>query len=129
MQNAQCGVGCGTQPVRRLCRPHDAFGIAAAWQAVRGDAQVTEELHVLRGNIRVLCRVRPLADSAAVPALEFPRQGAIVVQDKRPHAYEFDAVFSPAVDQARCTSSQFCCQYVHSSLTSHDVSTGIACSH
>lgn len=98
---------CAERIVRRRVRntdrvrSHNSFLILAAWQPLRDDAQVTEELHVLRGNIRVLCRVRPLADGAAVPALEFPRQGAIVVQDKRPHAYEFDAVFSPAVEQAR----------------------------
>ena len=54
---------------------------------------------MLRGNIRVLCRVRPLPDSAAASALEYTRQGAILVQDKRPHEFEFDAIFPPAVDQ------------------------------
>ena len=62
-------------------------------------AQVTEELHVLRGNIRVLCRVRPPADGAAAPAVYYPRHAAIVVQDKRPHEFEFDAVFPPSDEQ------------------------------
>ena len=99
---------CAERIVRRRVRntdsvrSHGPFLVLEAWQPLRDVAQVTEELHVLRGNIRVLCRVRPLADSACMPALEFPRRGAIVVQDKRAHAYEFDAVFSPAVEQARC---------------------------
>jgi hypothetical protein len=68
-----------------------------------------EQLQVLRGNIRVLCRTRPLQlSSKQQPAastrpsgtscISFPLEGLLVVNDvvsARPREFEFDAVFGP----------------------------------
>ena len=56
---------------------------------------------VLRGNIRVLVRVRPPVSGARC-AVAFPLEGALSVQDaasQRQREFEFDAVFGPAADQ------------------------------
>ena len=59
---------------------------------------------MLRGNIRVLCRVRPAAAAGngeqSRVALSYPLPGALMVQDKRAHEFEFDAVLDPSASQA-----------------------------
>ncbi|KAK9804304.1 hypothetical protein WJX72_006007 [[Myrmecia] bisecta] len=63
--------------------------------------KVHEQLQVLRGNIRVMCRVRP-PQASGESAITYPLPGALCVQppDKRSQEFEFDAVFSPHVSQA-----------------------------
>jgi len=63
---------------------------------------IHEELQVLRGNIRVVARVRPLQAGEA-EAVEFPADGAISVrapEGKRAQDFEFDAAFPPGATQA-----------------------------
>ncbi len=62
--------------------------------------QVHEQLQLLRGNIRVLCRVRPATDGEAA-AVDCPLPGEVVVHlpDKRPQPFEFSAVFGPEATQ------------------------------
>lgn len=54
-----------------------------------------EELQVLRGNIRVVCRARPLQGAAGGSALAFPMPGAVTVSppDRLPADFEFNACF------------------------------------
>lgn len=71
----------------------------------RAIPQVHEQLQLLRGNIRVLARVRPCAGGEAA-AVECPLPGEVVVHpgaDKRPQAFEFSAVFGPESSQASLT--------------------------
>lgn len=60
------------------------------------DYQVHEELQVLRGNIRVVCRARPAAPDEE-PILAFPMAGALTVSppDRRISDFEFNACFGP----------------------------------
>lgn len=56
---------------------------------------------VLRGNIRVLARVRP-PTRGAPPAVSVPLEGLVSLQDPgslRAREFEFDAVFGPAAAQ------------------------------
>jgi len=62
-----------------------------------------EQLQVLRGNIRVLARVRPPQPSTKT-VITFPLEGLLALQDPqslRIREFEFDAVFGPHADQAR----------------------------
>ncbi|KAK9902101.1 hypothetical protein WJX75_004452 [Coccomyxa subellipsoidea] len=58
--------------------------------------EVHEELQVLRGNIRVVCRARPAAPDEE-PILAFPMAGALTVSppDRRISDFEFNACFGP----------------------------------
>ena len=66
----------------------------------------------IRGNIRVVCRCRPLVaadsptgDVEAAVVVEFPMDGEIVVtQDvhRGAHHFEYDAVFGPTATQKDC---------------------------
>ena len=60
--------------------------------------QVHEELQVLRGNIRVVCRARPSAEASV---LAFPLPGAITVSppDRHFRDFEFNACFGPESSQ------------------------------
>lgn len=61
---------------------------------------------VLRGNIRVLARVRPPAPGGR-SAVSFPLEGLLSLTDPASHRqreFEFDAVFGPDADQVRCVS-------------------------
>ena len=60
--------------------------------------QVHEELQVLRGNIRVICRVRPSAETSV---LAFPLPGSITVAppDRAIRDFEFNACFGPESSQ------------------------------
>ena len=63
--------------------------------------QVHEQLQLLRGNIRVLARVRPCSGPDAA-AVECPLPGEVAVHcgaDKRPQAFEFSAAFGPEASQ------------------------------
>lgn len=56
---------------------------------------------VLRGNIRVLARVRPPA-AGGRSAVSFPLEGLLSLTDPASHRqreFEFDAVFGPDADQ------------------------------
>lgn len=58
---------------------------------------------VLRGNIRVMARVRPPQPSAR-NVVSFPLEGLLSVQDPqtlRQREFELDAVFGPDADQGR----------------------------
>ena len=59
-----------------------------------------EQLQALRGNIRVLCRVRPGVAGEA-QAIDCPLPGELVVTapDRRPQTFEFPAVFAPVSTQ------------------------------
>jgi hypothetical protein len=62
-----------------------------------------EQLQVLRGNIRVLARVRPPQPSAK-SVVSFPLEGLLTIQDPqslRQRDFEFDAVFGPEADQGK----------------------------
>jgi len=74
--------------------------VTAVWR------QVHEELQVLRGNIRVVCRARPSA--AGEPSiLAFPMAGALTVSppDKRISDFEFNASFGPDSSQVMFASN------------------------
>ena len=60
--------------------------------------QVHEELQMLRGNIRVVCRARPGAEQSV---LAFPLPGAITVYppDRAIKEFEFNACFGPESSQ------------------------------
>ena len=60
--------------------------------------QVHEELQVLRGNIRVMCRARPSPEESV---LAFPLPGAITVSppDRHIRDFEFNACFGPESSQ------------------------------
>ncbi|MEW5300189.1 MAG: hypothetical protein WDW36_003136 [Sanguina aurantia] len=60
-----------------------------------------EQMQVLRGNIRVMCRVRPLQPDSR-PILAYPLEGVLGIAppDKRPQEFEFDHVFGPDATQA-----------------------------
>ena len=60
--------------------------------------QVHEELQVLRGNIRVVCRARPSPEASV---LAFPLPGAITVSppDRHIRDFEFNACFGPESSQ------------------------------
>uniref|UniRef100_A0A1D2ACD9 Kinesin-like protein n=1 Tax=Auxenochlorella protothecoides TaxID=3075 RepID=A0A1D2ACD9_AUXPR len=65
--------------------------------------KVHEELQSLRGNIRVLCRLRPLAGGPGAPcALEVPFPGTLRVRcgDRRTQEFEFGTVADAGVSQA-----------------------------
>ena len=70
-----------------------------------GPAQVHEELQALRGNIRVVCRARPL-QAAGESALAFPAPGAVTVSppDRLPADFEFNACFGAGSSQVDTTS-------------------------
>jgi kinesin family protein C2/C3 len=103
-----------------------AAGEAAAWEARFMRERVVrralhEQLQVLRGNIRVLVRVRPSLQLLPVPlarpsgagallrnpgtavsCISFPLEGALAVVDAasgRAREFEFDAVFAPGATQ------------------------------
>ncbi|MEW5311301.1 MAG: hypothetical protein WDW38_003029 [Sanguina aurantia] len=59
-----------------------------------------EQMQVLRGNIRVMCRVRPLQPDSK-PILTYPLEGVLGIAppDKRPQEFEFDHVFGPDATQ------------------------------
>ena len=63
--------------------------------------QAHEALQVLRGNIRVLVRVRPELGGAADSVLALPMPGAVVVSppERRVAEFEFDAVLGPDSSQ------------------------------
>ena len=69
-------------------------------QLIVPSTQVHEQLQALRGNIRVLCRVRP-GVSGEAQAIECPLPGELVVTapDRRPQTFEFPAVFAPVATQ------------------------------
>ncbi|GBF90584.1 ATP binding microtubule motor protein [Raphidocelis subcapitata] len=92
----------------------EARAAAAAATAAAAEAQenflkertvrrkLHEQLQVLRGNIRVLARVRPPQPGART-AVAFPLEGLLTVSDPasgRAREFEFDAVFGPGADQA-----------------------------
>ncbi len=60
--------------------------------------QVHEELQMLRGNIRVVCRARPGTEQSV---LAFPLPGAITVfpPDRTIKEFEFNACFGPESSQ------------------------------
>lgn len=62
--------------------------------------QVHEDLQVLRGNIRVICRARPGAEGGE-SVLAFPLPGSITVYppDRRISDFEFNACFGPESSQ------------------------------
>lgn len=65
-----------------------------------------EELQALRGNIRVVCRVRPPLPSARAPqalAVSFPVEAAIKVRasERWQQEFEFSAVLEPSASQDR----------------------------
>ena len=65
--------------------------------------QVHEQLQLLRGNIRVLARVRPCS-GPEVAAVQCPLPGEVAVHcgaDKRPQAFEFSAAFGPQASQVK----------------------------
>ena len=55
---------------------------------------------VLKGNIRVMCRVRP-AQPGQKSVITYPLEGLLTVNpgDKRPQEFEFDHVFGPESTQ------------------------------
>mmetsp|Transcript_20588 Transcript_20588/g.45089 ORF Transcript_20588/g.45089 Transcript_20588/m.45089 type:complete len:554 (-) Transcript_20588:44-1705(-) len=59
-----------------------------------------EQLQVLKGNIRVMCRVRP-PNGDVKPIVSYPLEGllAITPPDRRPQEFEFDHVFGPEASQ------------------------------
>eukprot|EP00192_Tetraselmis_astigmatica_P006518 CAMPEP_0117674492 /NCGR_PEP_ID=MMETSP0804-20121206/15071_1 /TAXON_ID=1074897 /ORGANISM="Tetraselmis astigmatica, Strain CCMP880" /LENGTH=517 /DNA_ID=CAMNT_0005483373 /DNA_START=476 /DNA_END=2029 /DNA_ORIENTATION=+ len=61
---------------------------------------IHEQLQVLRGNIRVMCRARPPQPLEEM-TLTFPADGSVVVhpEGKRPQEFEFDAAFPPGSSQ------------------------------
>lgn len=66
--------------------------------------KVHEQLQVLRGNIRVCCRVRPSLGAASgeqVAAVTYPYPGSLCVaaSERRQQEFEFDAVFSGEASQ------------------------------
>lgn len=68
--------------------------------------QVHEELQVLRGNIRVVCRARPSVQGEQ-SILAFPMAGALTVSppDKRISDFEFNASFGPDSTQVTLHAS------------------------
>ena len=66
--------------------------------------QAHEALQVLRGNIRVLVRVRPELGIESDSVLDIPMPGAIVVSppERRVADFEFDSVLGP--DSTQVTS-------------------------
>ena len=67
------------------------------WKERRRLFNIVQEL---RGNIRVMCRVRPkVGDETGEIICSVPMEGAITVQNlrkRREKTWEFDEVFSPA---------------------------------
>lgn len=63
--------------------------------------QAHEALQVLRGNIRVLVRVRPELGGVADSVLAMPMPGAVVVSppERRVAEFEFDTVLGPDSSQ------------------------------
>ncbi|PSC71702.1 kinesin KIFC3 isoform X4 isoform A [Micractinium conductrix] len=66
--------------------------------------KVHETLQVLRGNIRVCCRVRPPASSSSkdgTAGISFPYHGSLCVHatERRQQEFEFDSVFSGQASQ------------------------------
>jgi kinesin family protein C2/C3 len=60
-------------------------------------------VQVVRGNIRVMARVRP-PQPCARSVINFPLEGLLTLQDPtscRHREFEFDAVFGPDADQGR----------------------------
>jgi len=63
-------------------------------------AATCRALQVLRGNIRVMCRVRPTLPSTK-SAVSYPLEGMLAISDGtfRQREFEFDAVFGPEASQ------------------------------
>lgn len=93
--------------VRRPCRsclPHPTLPTPQERLERR---KVHEQLQVLRGNIRVCCRVRPLqapapgqAQAAQQEAVSYPYPGSLcLASERRAQEFEFDSVFSGEASQ------------------------------
>ncbi|KAG2485792.1 hypothetical protein HYH03_015503 [Edaphochlamys debaryana] len=85
---------------------NDARKAAAEWQErFMRERNVRRRLHdqlqQLRGNIRVMCRVRP-SQPGSRDVVTYPLEGLLAVTppDRRYQEFEFDHVFPPNTDQA-----------------------------
>jgi kinesin family member C2/C3 len=64
---------------------------------------------VLKGNIRVMCRVRP-AQPTHKSVISYPLEGLLTISpgDRRPQEFEFDHVFGPQSTQVGTLSLESC---------------------
>ncbi|GIM10692.1 hypothetical protein Vretimale_14274 [Volvox reticuliferus] len=60
-----------------------------------------DQLQLLRGNIRVICRVRPVTVGQR-DMVSYPLEGLLAISppDKKYQEFEFDHVFPPSASQA-----------------------------